>query len=180
MTSELILYIAAGVLLAAAISILLRGPRALRPANFAGPPAPAEFFPVHCRNFAQVRHALSFEDAPYLASHASPPVYRRWRKSIRRAGRIYLASLREDFSRLNHLARLLSLYSPQVKLKQEIEILGLNMYFQFLYGIVLARFLLGRPAEDRLEQMASLIGSLGSRLEQAALPPEISAGALTP
>jgi hypothetical protein len=93
---------------------------------------------------------------------------------------MYLAGLRDDFSRLNRLARVLARHSPQVRAGQEVELLRLNLRFQFLYGIVLLRFLLGRPAANRLEQMAALIGSLGSRLEQAALAPQMSSGAVTP
>jgi len=132
----LVLYLVAAILLGGVIALLLR-PR--HPAGAGEPCTPAssaEFFPVHCRYFPQVRHALSREDAPYLTGRGSPVVYRRWRKAIRRAGCLYLAGLREDFSRLNRLARLLSLYSAQVRVGQEAELFRLNLYFQLLYGIV--------------------------------------------
>ncbi len=177
---EQVFYIAAALLVAGAVVLLLRRPRRGFATGTGRPPASSEFFPVHCRYFPQVRHALTAEDAPYLASHASPEVYRRWRKSTRKAGRLYLAALREDFSRLNRLARVISLHSPRVRFQQELELLRMNFYFQFLYGGVVLRFLLGRPAGDRLEQMASFIVSVGGRLEQAALAPHISAGAVTP
>ena len=177
---DLILYIAAGLSFVGLTVYLLLRPRTSKSTPAGRPAAPAEFFPVHSRYFPQVRHALSCEDAPYLAGRASPAVYRRWRKAVRRAGRKYLVGLREDFSGLNRLARHLTLYSPQVKAGQEAELLRLNLRFQFLYGVVVWHFLLGRPAGERLEQMAGLIGGLGSRLEQAALAPEISSGAVTP
>ncbi len=178
--TEFVLYTSAVVLLLAAAALLLRRPRSGVAGAAAAPLQAAEFFPVHCRYFPQVRHALSSEDAAYLAGRASPAVYRRWKKSLRRAGRLYLAGLHEDFSRLNRLARLLSLYSPQVRVRQEIEMGWLNLQFQLLYGVVVCRFLLGRPAADSFGRMASLIGSLGSRLEQAALSLEAGSGALTP
>lgn len=174
------LYILAGFLLLGATVLLLRRPRARSATRSGRPASPAEFFPIHCRYFPQVRHALSCEDAPYLAGRATRAVYRRWRKGVSRAGRMYLAALRDDYTRLNRLARLISLYSPQVRVRQEAELIRLNLQFQLLYAVVLWRFLLGLPAGHRLEQMASIIGSLGSRLEQAALAPEISSGAVTP
>jgi len=178
--TESVLYFLAVLLVLGASGLLLRRPRAGASPLSRTHASTLEFFPIHCRYFPQVRHALSSEDAPYLAAHTSPGVYRRWRKSIRRAGRSYLAALREDFSRLNRVARVVALYSSQVNFRQEVDLFRLNLRFQLLYGIVLSRFLLGLPAGDRLGQMASLIGSLGSRLEQAALAPDISSGALTP
>jgi hypothetical protein len=178
--TQLILYIALAVLIAAAVVLLLRRPRAGSAARHARPLASLEFFPVHCRYFPQVRHALSCDDAPYLAGRGCPQVYRRWRKAMRRAGCLYLGGLREDFSRLNHLARRVSLYSSQVRIRQEAELFRLNFYFQLLCGMVWFRLMLGRPASDGLEQVVSLVGSLGRRLEQAALSPEFSSGAITP
>jgi len=176
---ELALYIFAAVLLAGIVVFLLRRPGTRGTAVARRLAPPAEFFPVHCRYFPQVRHALSREDAPFLAGRSSPETYRRWSKAVRRAGRLYLAGLREDFSRLNRLARLLSLYSPEVRGGQEVETVRLNLRFQVLYAIVWWRFALGWPVGERLEQMATLIGTLGSRLEQARLPSELSSGAAT-
>jgi hypothetical protein len=177
---QLLLYIGFAVLVLGAAAILLRRPRAGLLRETGGSAVPVEFFPVHCRYFFQMRHAFSGEDAAYLARRGSPDVCRRWRKAVRRARRTYLAALREDFSRLNRLARLLALYSPQVQARQEAELLLLNLHFQLFYAIVLLRFWLGRPSADPVGQIASLIGSLGSRLEQAALALNVPSGALTP
>lgn len=178
--TELILYIVAAGVAAGAILLLLRRSRPAAAGEAGRRVSPAEFFPLHSRYFPQVRHAISGDDATYLAGRASPAVYRRWKKALRHAGRLYLAALREDFSRLNRLARAISLYSPEVKAQREAELFRLNLRFQLLYGVALWRFVMGRPAEDRLEQMAKLIGSLESRLEQAALAPPMTSGAVTP
>ena len=178
--TELIFYLAAVVVLLGATTLLLRGLGAIPHGDGGRPPAPAEFFPVHCRYFPQMRHALSLDDAAWLAGRGSPAIYRPWKKALRRAGRLYLAGLREDFARLNRLARLVSLYSPQVRARQEAELLRLNLRFQLLYQMVLLQFWLGRPAVGHLGQMASLIGSLGSRLQQTALALNVSSSASTP
>jgi len=178
--TQLAFYLVAVLLLfGASALLLLRQPREGRGAQRGRPAVPSEFFPVHCRYFPQVRLALSSDDAAYLAERASPPVRRRWNKCRRRAGRLYLMGLREDFARLNRLARLLSRYSPQVKARQEAELLWLDLRFQFLYEMVVLRILLGRPASEDLGRMASLIGSLGSRLEQAALSLDLPAGVIS-
>lgn len=178
--TQLALYVVAGLLLLGAAALLLHQPLAGRAGRRSRTAELSEFFPVHSRYFPQVRHALSSEDAEYLAGRGSPTVYRRWKKSLRHATRMYLAGLREDFSRLNRLARVLSLYSPQVRVRQEVELAWLNVQFQLLYGIVLWRFLLDRPTAGHFGQLASLIGSLGSRLEQAALALDVRSGTLTP
>jgi len=178
--TELVFYIAAVVVLLGATTLILRGLRAIPTGDRSRLPSTAEFFPVHCRYFPQMRHALSLDDAAWLAGRGSPAVYRPWKKAVRRAGRMYLVGMREDFARLNRLARLVSLYSPQVRARQEAELLRLNLRFQLLYRMVLLRFWLGRPALGLLGQMASLIGSFGSRLEQAALALNLPPGAVTP
>jgi hypothetical protein len=174
------LYIAAGILLLGAAVLLLRYPGAVRNPSRSPYKEPAEFFPVHCRFFPQVRQAFSSEDTDYLASRASPGVRRSWEHSRRKARRLYLAGLGEDFARLNRLSRLLSLHSPRVEMRQEANLLWLNLRFQLLYGMVLLRILMGQSAAEDLGQIASLVGGLGSRLEQAALALNSPAGAVTP
>jgi hypothetical protein len=177
--TQWILYVVLGLFLAGAAALLLR-PRAERTTGYTRQAGPAEFFPIHCRFFPQVRQAMSPEDAAYIASRASVSVRRHWEKCRRRAGRLYLSGLREDFARLNRLSRALALRAPRVRAHQEAELLWLNLRFQFLYGVVLFRILLGQPAAEELGHIASLIGGLGSRLEQAALAPQMPAGAVTP
>ena len=175
---QLILYILAGVLLFGAATLLLLPPRAA--GGNSRLPVTTDFFPVHCRYFPQVRQTLSSDDSAFLAGRASVAVYRRWRKGRRRAGRMYLGGLREDFARLNRLARHLSVLSPKVRARQEAELLLLNLRFQLLYGMVVFRILLGQSAAEDLGQLAALIGGLGSRLEQAALAFDLPEGAITP
>jgi len=180
MMSEITLYIVFVVLLLGASALLLRRPGGSRTAGDTGAEERAEFFPVHSRYFPQARRVLSLEDTRYMAGRASPQLYRRWRKSLRHAALLYLEGLREDFRRLNRLARLLALHSPKVQPKEELELARLNLKFQVLYGIVWCRLWLGRPTDERLGEMAALIGRLGSRLENASVGLRPASGALTP
>jgi hypothetical protein len=175
-----ILYILAGLLLVGATAFLLLFPGANRAGARDRPADPAEFFPVHCRFFPQVRQSLSREDAAFMGARASPAVRKRWERRRRCVGRMYLAGLREDFSRLNRLSRLLALHSPRVRARQEAELLWLNLRFQLLYGMVLSQILLGQSAAENVGHIASLIGGLGGRLEQAALTLGARAGTVTP
>jgi len=178
--TQWVLYVLLGVLMVGATALLLLYPRAKRARGSGRPADSAEFFPIHCRFFPQVRQALSRENAAFMAGRASPGVRRRWERQRRRVARLYLAGLREDFTRLNRLSRALALYSPRVRVQQEIELLLLNLHFQLLYAMVVSRILLGRPAVDDLEHLASLVGGLGSRLEQAALTLRTPADMVTP
>jgi len=163
------LYVAAGLLLLGLAALLLRPPASPAWKKRGATEQPAEFFPVHCRYFPQVRHAFSSDDGEYLAGRASRTVRKRWEQSRRKAGRMYLAALAEDFSRLSRLSRLLALHAPQLKARREAEILWLDVRFRLLYGAVSLRLLFGRPAADELGNLATLIGVWGSRLEQAAM-----------
>ena len=176
---EATLYIAAVLLLLGVSALLLCGRRG-GTVREPGAGSAAEFFPVHSRYYTQLRRALCLEDTQFLAGRASPEVFRRWKQSQRRAVCRYLEGLREDFQRLNRLARLLALRSPKVRPRQELELAWLSLEFELLYGIVWFRLWLGRPVETSLGQMATLIGSLGSRLEQASLGLNAVAGGITP
>jgi hypothetical protein len=167
--NEWALYVVAGMLLLGAAALLLRRPASRTGVKGGVRDEPVEFFAIHCRYFPQVRHAFSPDDGEYLANRGSREVYKRWERSRRKAGRMYLAALREDFARLGRLSRALSLHSPQLKARREAEILWLDVRFQFLYGVVATRLLLGQSAADDLGNIASLIGAWGSRLEQAAM-----------
>ena len=173
-------YILLGLLLVSAAAFLLRFPGPHRAGSRTRHADPAEFFPVHCRFFPQVRQSLSREDAAFMSARASPGVRRRWERHRRHVGRMYLSGLREDFSRLNRLSRLLALHSPRVRARQEAELLWLNLRFQLLYGLVFSQILLGRPAAENLGHIASLVGALGGRLEQAALTLAAPAETVTP
>jgi len=171
------IYGAAGLLLIVAVVLLLRNPGASRGSRRATRTEPAEFFPVHYRYFVQAKQAFSRENAAYLAGRASAPVRKEWERGCRKAARLYLGCLRDDFERLSRLARQIALRSPQVKVQQEAEMFWLDVRFEILYAIALLRIQMGRAAAEDVGHIASLIGALGSRLEQDAAPAEAPAGA---
>ncbi|HVN09818.1 MAG TPA: hypothetical protein VMV61_12640 [Patescibacteria group bacterium] len=174
------LYIVFAAVLLGTAAALLRHPREEKARRGPRSEQAEEFFPIHSRYFPQVRRMLSPEDVTYMSDRASPALFRRWKQSLQHAGSLYLEGLREDFHRLNRLARVLALRSPKLRPKQELELAWLNLRFEMLYGIVRCRLWLGRPAEQYLAKMAGLIGSLGRQLEQTSLGLTVRPGALTP
>jgi len=175
--TPLAIYSAAGLLLIVAVLLLLRHPGAARRTSRNARSDAADFFPVHYRYFAQARQAFSSENAAFVAGRASAGVRKEWERGCRKAARLYLGCLREDFERLSRLAREIALHAPQVKAAQEAEMFWLDVRFEILYAIVLLRITMGRSAADDVGHIASLIGGLGSRLEQHAVQAEASAGA---
>ena len=178
--TELLLYGAlALLLLAGAIRLLLHsGARTASSSAWRG--RPAEFFPVHSRYFPQMRWVFSADDAEFLSARCSPVLLRRWKADRRRAARLYLHALREDFARLNRLARLLARHSRRLDPKQQAQVVWLNLQFQALWRLALLQVILGLPAAGELGRMTELVGTLGGRLEKAAITLDASSAALTP
>jgi hypothetical protein len=178
--TELLFYVAAGLLMLGAAAALLRQPRAMPRATVSRSRESDEFFPVHCQFFPQMQQALSAENDAFLSSRASRALRARWRAARRRAARLFLAGLREDIARLNRLARTLARMSPKLTARQEAGLLWLNVRFQMVYGLALVQIALGRPAAAALRELAGLVAGFGGRLQQATLSFEHPSNAVNP
>ncbi len=177
---ELLLYGTLSLLLlAVALRVLLYPARTKPSCPDEGKGFP-DYFPVHCRYFPQMRQVFSPEDADFLAERGSSGLFRRWRRERQQAARLYLASLREDFNRLNRLARYLARSSERLEARQQRQVLWLNLRFQFMFRLALAQILIGLPAGKELRRMTRLLASLGGDLENAALHLKEPSGALAP
>ena len=148
---------------------LLR-PRSSSAKKVSGHPAGFEavnVIPMHFRFFPQIRQALSEADDKYLGEVASPDVARRAREERRKVARHYLRGLREDFSNLEQLGRMIAAMSPVVSRRQEMERLGLSLKFQFVYALVWVRFSSGAMPVGQIQYLTGLVGRLATRMEQA-------------
>jgi hypothetical protein len=123
--------------------------------------------PRHYRFYPQIRQALSEGDIQYLRGAAPPRVVRRVVRERRVVARRFLSGLREDFSKLERLARMVAALSPVISRKQETERLMLNLRFHLLYLLVWMRLAAGRVPLQQIEQLTGLVGSLALRMEQA-------------
>ncbi len=126
------------------------------------------FLPRHYRFFPQVRRALSDADVQYLRVAAPPPACPEKALRERRAvARGFLFGLREDFSKLERLARMITALSPVISRQQETERLLLSVRFRVLFSMVWLRLSLGWVPLQQIEHLTELVGRLAIRMEHA-------------
>ncbi|MGH9679176.1 MAG: hypothetical protein ACRD4Y_04440 [Candidatus Acidiferrales bacterium] len=152
----------------AALLLLLRPWR--RSGDKALPSAPHEmesFLPRHYRFLPQIRQALSPGDEEFLRKAAPPRVANQVRRERRAIALNFLRGLREDFTNLDRMGRMIAGLSPEVSHQQETERWILGLKFQCLYAVVWLSFFSGSFPLRRVEQLTGLIGRLAIRMEQA-------------
>ena len=135
-----------------------RSPKDLRLENF---------LPRHYGYFPQVRQALSSVDKEYLDKVAPREVAQMALRERRGVARQFLAGLRQDFSNLERLARMVAALSPVISSDQETERLVLGLQFRLLYAWVWLRLSTGRVPLGQIEHLTGLVGRLATRMEQA-------------
>jgi hypothetical protein len=121
--------------------------------------------PQHFKYFPQVRQALSNEDARFLKSRATPAVRHAARKTHRLVALKFLAGLRDDYQRLDRLARVLTSLAPAANQQREAERIWLAIQFELRCGIVWAELWSGATPVTQLQGMAGYIGTLAARVE---------------
>jgi hypothetical protein len=125
------------------------------------------FLPRHYRYFPQVRQALGRLDKEYLDRVAPPGIAEAAHRERRAVARQFLAGLRQDFSNLEKLARMVAALSPVISSEQETERLVLGLKFRVLYAWVWLRISTGPVPLDQFERLTSLVGRLTTRMEHA-------------
>lgn len=139
-----------------------------------------DLLPHHYKYFPQVRQALSDEDARYLALRATPGARRLARHARRSAALRFLEGLRDDYNRLDRLARTLTAFAPAANSRREMERIWLAVRFDLLWVLVWLSLWTGMTPVVQLRSLADLIGSLAARLEtsMAALQTSTAAPSL--
>lgn len=126
-----------------------------------------ELLPHHYKYFPQVRQALSPEDSRFLAQRTDSRT-RRWAKQARRNAALkFLVGLRDDYNRLDRLARTLTALAPTANSQREIERLLLFVRFNLLWSLVWLSLWTGATPVSQLRSLSDLIGSLAMRLESS-------------
>jgi hypothetical protein len=123
--------------------------------------------PKHYQFFPQIRQALSSGDYKYLHEVVPPDVARQVLRERRAVARGFLRGLREDFSSLEQLARMVASLSPVVSRQQETERMLLGLQFRLLYILVWLRLVAGSVPLQQIGHLTELIGRLALRMEQA-------------
>ncbi len=103
----------------------------------------------------------------YLHEVAPPHVARQALRERRAVARRFLFGLREDFSKLERLARMVAALSPVISREQETERFLLSLRFRVLFSLVWLRLSVGRVPLGQIERLTGLVGRLAVRMEQA-------------
>jgi hypothetical protein len=123
--------------------------------------------PKHYKYFRQIRQALSAADTDYLIKSAPPQVARRALRERRGIALGFLKGLREDFSDLARLGRIIAALSPELSHRQETERLMLTLKFQMLYALIWLRLSTGSMPIEQLGNLTGMVGSLAARMDEA-------------
>lgn len=121
----------------------------------------------HVTFFPQMRQATAQEDFAFLASHGSRRLLQTVRKERRSIALNYLRCLKEDFSKLWQLSRVLARLSPQVVAGQEFERFRLGVSFAIRYEMVRFGLAFGFSPFADLNSLSEMVGKLAIRLETA-------------
>jgi hypothetical protein len=122
---------------------------------------------IHYAYFPQIRQALSAADTQYLMETAPRSEAKRALRQRRAVARRFLHGLREDFSNLSRLGRVIAALSPSVSHQQETERLVLQLKFHLLCALVWLRLSSGNLPVHQLEHLAVLVERLATRMDAA-------------
>lgn len=126
-----------------------------------------DLLPKHYRYFPQICRALSAEDDEYLLKRAGPRARKSAARVRRQVGLEFLHGLREDYWRLDRLARALTALAPSANPQREAERLWLAVRFEGRWALVWISLWSGVTPIAQLQRLTNLIGALTSRLEAA-------------
>ena len=126
-----------------------------------------DLLPKHYKFFPQVCRALSAEDDEYLLKRADPKVRKSAAHVRRQVGLEFLHGLREDYRRLDRLARALTALAPAANPQREAERIWLAVRFEIRWAFVWISLWSGVTPIPQLQLLTNFIGTLTSRLEAA-------------
>jgi len=121
--------------------------------------------PQHYKYFPQVCRALSAEDAQFLQLRATPAIRRSARRARQLVALEFLSGLRDDYRKLDRLARVLTSLAPSANQQREAQRIWLACQFEFRWIIVWLEIWSGVAPVTQLQSMAGFIGVLAARLQ---------------
>jgi hypothetical protein len=121
----------------------------------------------HVIYLPQMRQALSSQDFEFLSSLGYCNLAARLRKERRQIALTYLPTIRDDFSRLLRLARVIAILSPRVRTVQEGERLNLTIQFYLRYEVVRLTLAIGGVPLPQLGNLSQMVSELAVRMETA-------------
>jgi hypothetical protein len=121
----------------------------------------------HISYLPQIKHALGQADYEYLSARGPAGLSSRVRKERKRIALNYLAALRTDFEKLQHIARVVAVMSPEIAVAQELQGMRLNLEFSVRYRIIYFRLLADIAPPSAIDNFSNLISALTVRMETA-------------
>lgn len=121
--------------------------------------------PQHYKYFPQVCRALSAEDARFLELRAAPAVRRAARDARRTVALQFLTGLRDDYQKLDRLARVLASLAPSANQRREAHRMWLAFKFGFRWRVAWLEIWSGAAPVTQLQSMAGLIGGLAAQMQ---------------
>jgi hypothetical protein len=121
----------------------------------------------HVAYLPQIRQALASADFVYLSSRGWGDLARRLRRERRRIALAYLPAVRQDFTRMLRMARVIAGLSPEIRTLQEWERLRLTARFYWRYQLIRLGLLLGFTLAGQLQDLSLIVSALSVRMESA-------------
>jgi hypothetical protein len=126
-----------------------------------------KLLPQNYKYFPQIRQALSRDDDLFLEKRAGPEIARMARKVRRSTALQFLKGLRDDYRRLDRLARTLTALAPAPDRQRETERIWLSIRFEVFWGVVWLRVWIGSAPIGQLQLLSELIGTQAVRLARS-------------
>lgn len=121
--------------------------------------------PQNYKYFPQVCRALSAEDAQFLQERATPAVRHAALKARRAVALKFLSGLRDDYTKLNRLARVLASLAPSANEHREAQRIWMSLQFRFRWRVVWLEIWSGATPITQLQSMAGFIGGLAAQMQ---------------
>jgi hypothetical protein len=164
MTSTLIVFSSAAVLLLAALIWALRAPRRLSRGNF-DLNALEQPGRQHATYLSLVRRAASSDDLVFLSKRGYGKLQSRLHRERRKVVLLYLDQLRCDFERLTKMARAVAAVSRSVGLQHELQRAQLSFEFVARYYAIRLAFGWGFVPIAQLSQLSQIVSQLSIQME---------------
>jgi len=155
------------VLLGTLFWLSQRARRGARDADLLRTVSAETLLPQHYKYFPQVCRAISAEDARYLQLRATPAVRRAALRARRTVALKFLTGLRDDYRRLDRLARVLTTLAPSANQQREAQRIWLACKFELRWRIAWLEIWSGAAPVAQLQNMSGFIGALAARMQNS-------------
>lgn len=165
MTSVYLFALLTVALLGALYWLSLRARKDARGADLLRTLSADSLLPQNYKYFPQVSRALSVEDSQFLQLRATPAARRAALKARREVALKFLTGLRDDYRKLNRLARVLASLAPSANEHREAQRIWMSFQFRFRWRVVWLEIWSGAAPITQLQSMAGFIGGLAAQMQ---------------